>query len=291
MYRSIRTIRIILALAMMLLPAWALVAGYESVFSNLQMLTALLSGSLLCLVFWLLATFVYGRIYCSAVCPLGTTMDCAAAVERILSRRRPQFRYRPPMTAARWIFFGMAVVFVFVGGSLVPTLLDPYTNYARMVEEFIVRPLGLHAVEVRFTISTFSVAAATFILILLGSWRRGRILCNTVCPVGTLLSVPARRTVFHPDINTDKCINCGECERVCKCECIDLINHTVDTSRCVVCFDCMAVCPNGAITYRSGRHTLGMPLMQAAGGSSTAAQLEKPDDSQKCSNETVPPAS
>lgn len=286
MYKSIRTIRIALALATMLLPAWALIAGYDQVFRNLQMLTALLSGSLVCLVFWIAATFIYGRIYCSAICPLGTAMDCAAAVERAVSRRRSAFRFRAPMTAPRWIFFCIALVCIVVGGPIVPTLLDPFTNYARMVEEFIVRPLGLHSIEWRFTLSAFAVAAATFLLVMVCSWRRGRILCNTVCPVGTLLSVPARRTVFHPDINTDKCINCGECERVCKAECIDLLQHTVDGSRCVVCFDCMAVCPNGAITYRSGRHSLGMPLMQATGGSGTAVNIKQPGHICKPRNST-----
>lgn len=71
MYRTIRTIRIVIALATMLLPAWALVAGHETVFSNMQILTALLSGSFICLVFWVLATLFYGRIYCSLLCPLG----------------------------------------------------------------------------------------------------------------------------------------------------------------------------------------------------------------------------
>lgn len=276
MYKSIRAIRIVLALVTMVLPAWALIAGYDQVFRNLRMLTALLSGSLVCLVFWIAATFIYGRIYCSAICPLGTAMDCAAAFERAVSRRRRNYRYHLPMTPARWIYFAFAVACLFVGGPVVPTLLDPFTNYARMVEEFIVRPLGLHSVEARFTVSAFAVAAATFLLIMGCSWRRGRIMCNSLCPVGTLLSVPARRAVFHPDINTDKCINCGECERVCKAECIDLLNHTVDGSRCVVCFDCMAACPNGAITYRSGRHSLGMPLMEATGGSRTSVNIDKP---------------
>lgn len=245
------------------LPTWALLGGYESVFSNMQMLTALLSGSLVCLIFWVAATLIYGRIYCSAVCPLGTAMDCAAAAERLLSRRRRNYRYRDPLPVLRFVFLLLAVVCIFLGGPLVPTMLDPYTNYARMVEEFIVHPLGLQSEGMRFTLSTLAIASASMLLITVFSWRRGRILCNTVCPVGTVLSLPARKAVFHADINTDKCINCGECERVCKAECINLIDHTVDISRCVVCFDCMAVCPNGAITYRYGRHRLGMPLLQA----------------------------
>ena len=82
-----------------------------------------------------------------------------------------------------------------------------------------------------------------------------------------------------PDINTDKCINCGECERVCKAGCIRLSDHTVDASRCVVCFDCMSVCPNQAITYRQGRHRLGMPMMQPSGGNQPQNFVAPPEES------------
>lgn len=99
MYRTIRTIRIVIALATMLLPAWALVAGHETVFSNMQILTALLSGSFICLVFWVLATLFYGRIYCSLLCPLGTVMDCMAAVARLVGRRRRAYTYSQPANA------------------------------------------------------------------------------------------------------------------------------------------------------------------------------------------------
>ncbi len=275
MYKSIRIIRILLALVTMAVPTWALVVGYESVFRNMQILVALLSGSLLCLMFWLLATFVYGRIYCSVLCPLGTAMDCASAGWRVLRRRRRNYRYRPPSNAVRMTFLFIAVVFIVMGGSVLPTLLDPYTDYARMVNEFLVRPLGRHADGVRFCMSTFAVAAVVLAGIAGCTMKHGRILCNTICPVGTALSVVSARSFFHPDINTDKCIDCGECERVCKAGCIRLTDHTVDNSRCVVCFDCMAVCPNDAITYRQGRHRLGMPMMEAA-ASGPSSSMDAP---------------
>lgn len=284
MYRSIRIIRIVMALVTLAVPTVALVVGYDSVFRNMQILTALISGSIVSLIFWLLATWIYGRIYCSVICPLGTAMDCAAALERLASRRRRAYRYTEPSNRVRWVFLSLAVIFVLVGGPLLPTLLDPYTEYARMVENLIVRPLGRSGEAAVFTLSSFAVASLVFIGIVLCSWRRGRIICNTVCPVGTLLGVAARPAVFHPDIDTDKCINCGECERVCKAGCINLIDHTVDTSRCVVCFDCMAVCPNNAITYRQGRHRLGMPMMQATDGPREAFAAP---DKNKASNETV----
>ncbi len=79
MYKSIRYVRVVISLIAMAVPTWALLAGYESVFVRMQILTALLTGVAVCLIFWALVTLVYGRIYCSTVCPLGTLMDCVAA--------------------------------------------------------------------------------------------------------------------------------------------------------------------------------------------------------------------
>ena len=61
MYKSVRIIRIIISLLCMGVPTWALVAGYDSVFVRMQILTALLSGVAFVLIFWAVVTLVYGR--------------------------------------------------------------------------------------------------------------------------------------------------------------------------------------------------------------------------------------
>ena len=145
------------------------------------------------------------------------------------------------------------------GSAAIPALLDPYSAYARVIQQFVGVPLGDSAL---FSLSATGIAAATVLIVAAASWKHGRIICNSICPVGTLLGVAARHAVLRIDINTELCINCGECQRVCKSECISLTDHTVDTSRCVVCFDCTAVCPNAAINYRVGRHRPRTPLPQ-----------------------------
>lgn len=247
----------------MSIPAWALLAGYETVFFHMQVLTALISGSLLCLIFWLAATFIYGRIYCSTVCPLGTVMDCTGALWRISQKRRKSFRWHAPSRGVRMSFLILALALILVGGAVLPTLLDPFSAYAVMVDQLLGVPLqGLLGRKIAFSMSSMGLAAVYSLIILLFTRRRGRLLCNTGCPVGSLLGLISSHSVFHVEINPEKCINCGECERVCKAECINLTDFTVDDSRCLICFDCMDVCPNDAINYRTGRHRLRMPLMQ-----------------------------
>ena len=263
MYKSLRIIRISVSLIALTAVSVALVAGYDSIFARMQIGVALMSGTAVWLAVWAALTLVYGRIYCSTVCPLGTFQDIVAFGARLIGRRgRSNYRYRRPSPVCRIVFVGVALVCVLVGASLLPTLFDPYSAYARMVRALAGEAFGNNAEGAGFALASYATAAITAIGVGAAAFRRGRLVCNTVCPIGTLLGYGARYSLLHADIDTDRCINCGECERVCKGECINLIDHTVDLSRCVVCFDCMAVCPNSAITYRSGSHRLSTPLMR-----------------------------
>lgn len=265
MYKPIRIARIVISLICMAVPTWALLAGYDSVFMRMQIFTALMSGASVCLLFWLVVTLVYGRIYCSTACPMGTLMDAVSAAGRTVCRRKRSYSYVPRSQRTQVVFVILTLATFIIGGAFFPTLLDPYSAYARIVEELLARPLGLKPVAVSFTASSLAVAAVTMLAVGIAAWKSGRVGCNSVCPVGTILGYVGSRSYFHIEIDPDKCINCGECERVCKAQCIKIPDKIVDNSRCVVCFDCTSVCPNDAIMYKTGRFRLDMPMMQALG--------------------------
>jgi ferredoxin len=89
-------------------------------------------------------------------------------------------------------------------------------------------------------------------VIVCAMWR-GRLVCNTVCPVGALLGACAARPLVQVRIDAEKCVKCGMCERACRAECLDAKEGRVDQSRCVRCFDCVSACRMGAIRWTAGR--------------------------------------
>ena len=93
------------------------------------------------------------------------------------------------------------------------------------------------------------IAAVTLVVLFVLAWRGGRTYCNTVCPVGTILSFFARFSWFKVHFDADKCKNCSLCSKNCKSSCIDYKTHTVDYSRCVVCGNCIDNCKFGALSY------------------------------------------
>ncbi|MDE6854139.1 MAG: 4Fe-4S dicluster domain-containing protein [Muribaculaceae bacterium] len=279
MYRSVRTTRIIISLIAMGVPTWALVAGYNSVLVRMQILTALMTGVGMVLVFWAAVTLIYGRIYCSTVCPMGTLMDCVSFGSRLIRRSGRAYSFRQPSRRTRIVFLLLTFVSLLSSSAIVPTLLDPYSAYSRMVSEFFGRTTPVEDRSVDFAIASMSTAIATALVVVGVAWKNGRLLCNTICPVGTILGYGARRAYFHIEIDPDRCISCGECERVCKAQCIKVTDRAVDNSRCVVCFDCTAACPNGSISYKSGHYRLGMPMLRKLDTSSPSLDTSAPGSS------------
>jgi len=81
------------------------------------------------------------------------------------------------------------------------------------------------------------------------SLMKGRLYCNTVCPVGTFLGLISKVSIFRMRIDNVKCSKCGRCAIACKSSCIDFLNMEIDNSRCVDCFNCIGTCPDHAMSF------------------------------------------
>ena len=184
----------------------------------------------------------------------------------------------------------MLAVFVAAMLAGVGWLIAPYSAYGRIASNLFapiyawgnnglawiaerMDSYAFYSVEVWMkSLGMFLIAVVTFAGLSFLAWRSGRTWCNTVCPVGTLLGVLSRRSLFRPRFDVSKCNGCKLCARSCKASCIDPANHTIDYSRCVACMDCLESCHQGAITYtRNGRRlplpgNLG-PTLRGAGSS------------------------
>ena len=92
-------------------------------------------------------------------------------------------------------------------------------------------------------------SALILIALALTTMWHGRLFCNTLCPVGSILGRVSRYALFKFKIDASRCNNCGRCATSCKAECIDSTERTIDASRCVSCFNCISSCPGKRISY------------------------------------------
>lgn len=265
---------------------------------EVQIVGAVLGFSLFTFVAWLLATLIFGRIYCSSVCPLGTLQDIFSRLWRITPRleRLRHYAYRRPLYKLQYVVLVTAVVALMMGFTAITELLDPYTVYVDIVKKNAV-PAWMACSTGKIVVASVAGSAVAFIvfaIVAVASAKSGRVLCNSICPVGTTLGFVSRYSVFQIDIDTDKCIHCGRCEAACKASCINLRDNIVDGTRCVDCFDCLAVCPTDAIRYTSDRKQLSDVLMQrigkpdeAATSTSVDAMSRNMNSAKQSDNETI----
>ena len=233
--------------------------------AKIQFLPAVMALNVIVVVVLVALTLLFGRIYCSIICPLGVFQDILAR----LHRKKNKYGYSKEV---RWLRYPVLVIFVIAvaaGVGSIFQLLAPYSSYGR-IATMIFQPIwkmgnnllatiaervdsyAFYATDVWMkSLPVLIIALVTLMVLIVLAWRGGRTYCNTICPVGTILSFFARFSFLKIRFDEDKCKNCSLCSKNCKAACIDFKTHTVDYSRCVVCGNCIDSCKFGALKYTS----------------------------------------
>ena len=259
-----------------------------STLARLQLIPAMLAANVTALAVLAVLALLGGRIYCSVICPLGVLQDMLGRLSRLRGRKKHKLRYTEEKKVLRWTVAGLVFLSALTGYSLLLSLLDPYSLFGRITANLF-RPLylalnnGLAFLFSQFDnyalykmkLSLESASSLVVALVSLGlvgflSWKYGRLYCNAVCPVGSLLGLLSRFAVFKIRMDTAACTGCGRCEAVCKASCLDSRNRTVDSGRCVVCLNCLEACASRALSFnlsRPGRKKREKIWNREAGGS------------------------
>ncbi|MBR2025764.1 MAG: 4Fe-4S dicluster domain-containing protein [Alistipes sp.] len=234
--------------------------------AKVQFLPALMALDFAILAILVVLTLIFGRLYCSVICPLGVMQDIFGWFGR--KQKKNRYCYS---SEKRWLRYSVLAVFIVclvLGFAPVTTLLAPYSAYGRIVNS-IFRPLydllqnALALIDTQFewylipeaelwlrSVTSLVVALLTLVILGVLAWRNGRSYCNTVCPVGTILSFFARFSLFRIQVDESKCNKCSLCEKNCRAAAIDSKSGKVDLSRCIACGDCIDKCNHKAISYK-----------------------------------------
>lgn len=168
----------------------------------------------------ILAALLLGRVYCGWICPINTVMRGIGRIKKklhIKSAEIPAWLTRPWVRILALGLFIAAFIFTMASGKKLPVLP------------------ALFAIGVILTL--FSPEAL---------WHR------YLCPYGTILSIPARKSKHTMVIDSDLCNGCGMCNRVCPAKAVekDERHYKILKADCIVCTECSEVCKQGAVRYR-----------------------------------------
>lgn len=214
----------------------------------------------------LILSLLFGRVYCSFICPLGTLMDMISFIRKKFKKK---FKYvcEKPLNLLRYSILTIIIMTFAAGSTFGVLLLDPFSNFGRIIVFFfrpivigtnnitasIMESVGSYAVlpyvYQNHSLSTYVLPITILSILLLLSFFKGRLFCNSICPVGSLLGLISKLSLYKISIDHDNCTNCGVCENVCKAGCIESESKKIDYSRCVACYNCLQVCPTEGILY------------------------------------------
>lgn len=237
----------------------------------IQLVPAVLAFNFVVIVLLLGLTLIFGRIYCSVICPLGIMQDLMArlriSVHNRFAKRKYRYTFRKALPIVRYVVFVLFVVLLVAGFTSFAGLIDPYSAFGRIAANIFAPLYGwtnnlLAAIAEHFESYSFyntdvwvkggvSLLVAIITLVVVGAFAftTGRSYCNTICPVGTFLGFFSRFSYMKIVIDADRCKGCRLCEHNCKAHCIDVETKTIDYSRCVVCGNCQKACKTDCIAY------------------------------------------
>ena len=160
--------------------------------------------------------FVFGRGWCGYACWTAMVLDLLPW--KIPAGPRRQWGF------VRYIVFAGSLLFV---GAL-----------------FVLRAPGLE----RIMFWSFLIGNAVYYALgiaLAAALKDNRAFCKYVCPVAVFLKPAGYYSVLRIKCDTDKCVSCGKCKKVCPMN-VDMTDNArsrKNGTECILCMTCVDVCP------------------------------------------------
>lgn len=190
-----------------------------------------------------------GRFICGWLCVFGMIQDLLYKIP--VPKQTVPKRIDKPL---RYLKYAVLVILVI----LLPTFLN--NEYGTSAPYFckLLCPVGTLEGGIPLVLMNESLRKTTgflfrwklgiLIVILLASMVIYRPFCKYLCPLGAFYALFHKVSFLKLNLDSDKCVNCGLCEKTCKMG-VD-IRKTVQSPECIRCGDCVKVCPKNALKLK-----------------------------------------
>jgi len=186
--------------------------------------------------FLVISGLLLGRVFCGWVCPMGTLQDALGNLPKPRFFKKPRFgRIDKYLKLLKYPMLALAIVGFYLLNTRFNVPVRADSNFS------------LDAVRVSWlTYDAFS--RGRVILIVAGvvlALSLTRVWCRYLCPLGALLTIGNKISLFRLKKNESYCRNCGKYPRECR------TYTNPGASDCVLCGDCLEGCPSNAISLQS----------------------------------------
>ena len=220
-------------------------------------------------------SLVFGRFFCGWICPIGTLLDLTRGLA-FWRKTRPLASRRKWFAANRNSLLRFFLLAFLLGAGLVSLkylgLFDPLvvfqrTSTALAQNGFSAQQPGLRAVV--------SLVSLVFLAIIALELWQPRFWCRNLCPLGALISLISRFSLFKRQVSPALCNLCQECRRDCPMNAIPKDAAATDYSQCTFCLECAGSCAKGGITFGFGQPAAAHPLARLVSSPASSPGLTR----------------
>ena len=111
---------------------------------KLQFLPALMALDVAVLVGLIVLTFLFGRLYCSIICPLGVMQDLFAWIGK--KQKKNRYSYSPEKKGLRYTVLAVFVAILILAAVITPTG-DPFTLLLVTLPVYLLYELSIFVVR------------------------------------------------------------------------------------------------------------------------------------------------
>ena len=208
-------------------------------------------------------TVIFGRFFCSWLCPFGSIHHFFGYLARRNKKTADKIRlnkYRKGQCIKYFVLVAFLIMAAFpsLAATLQTGLLDPIPLVTRsfnvMLVPIIDRFFHITAAAPRFYEGAWLILAVFLAAVLL-NFVIPRFYCRFICPLGAFFGLIDRFAVWRIGKKKADCPDCRLCEVNCEGACQP--THDFRISECVLCFNCLNDCKHELVTYQNAKSAAG----------------------------------
>ena len=190
--RQVLAILFFTAITLLFLDFTGTIHAWFGWMAKIQFLPAVLALNAGVIVLLIVITLVFGRIYCSIICPLGVFQDIVSWISGRRKKKKYRFSWSPAKSWLRYGVLGLFVIALIAGAGSFAALLAPYSSYGRIASNFFapvyswgnnllaylagrIDSYAFYGTDVWLkSLPTFIIAGVTLVVLVVLAWRNGR---------------------------------------------------------------------------------------------------------------------
>jgi polyferredoxin len=182
----------------------------------------------------IMIAFLLRKGFCGWICPIGYASNQAAWVGRKLKiMYKPPWWIDLPLLSLKYLLLTFFVYLIFIKMPIRQIEAFQQTRYNIVAD----------AKMLLFFIDPSLLAGSIMLFLVALSFVIKNFWCRYLCPYGALLGIFAMFSPLQVKRNTETCIDCKKCEKVCPGAIKITRKKTVRSAECIGCTECIAACP------------------------------------------------